>query len=37
VSASQPGEEITYDYKFPIEDTKLRCFCGSARCSGSMN
>jgi hypothetical protein len=33
----QPGEEITYDYKFPIEDKKLQCFCGSARCSGAMN
>jgi SET domain-containing protein len=32
-----PGEEITYDYKFPIEDTKLQCFCGAPRCSGSMN
>jgi histone-lysine N-methyltransferase SETD1 len=33
----QAGEEITYDYKFPIEDVKLRCFCGASRCKGSMN
>lgn len=33
----QEGEEITYDYKFPIEDTKLRCYCGASKCSGSMN
>eukprot|EP00981_Chlorochromonas_danica_P005834 scaffold1193_cov159-Ochromonas_danica.AAC.12 len=31
------GEEITYDYKFPLEETKLACFCGAPRCSGSMN
>jgi histone-lysine N-methyltransferase SETD1 len=33
----QEGEEITYDYKFPIEDTKLKCYCGASKCSGSMN
>ena len=33
----QPGEEITYDYKFPIEDNKLKCYCGAARCQGTMN
>ena len=31
------GEEITYDYKFPIEDDKLRCYCGASRCRGTMN
>lgn len=31
------GEEITYDYKFPIEDTKLKCFCGAPKCCGTMN
>ena len=31
------GEEITYDYKFPIEEKKLRCYCGAPRCQGSMN
>ncbi len=33
----QEGEEITYDYKFPIEEKKLKCFCGAIRCKGSMN
>ncbi|KAI8899994.1 histone methyltransferase, partial [Globomyces pollinis-pini] len=23
------GEEITYDYKFPIEEDKIPCLCGS--------
>jgi len=31
------GEEITYDYKFPIEDKKLACYCGAPKCSGAMN
>ena len=33
----QEGEEITYDYKFPIEDVKLKCYCGASKCQGSMN
>jgi SET domain-containing protein len=34
-----PGEELSYDYKFPIEDagSKVKCNCGAARCSGTMN
>jgi histone-lysine N-methyltransferase SETD1 len=24
------GEEITYDYKFPLEDQKIICLCGAA-------
>ncbi|XP_076930317.1 histone-lysine N-methyltransferase ATXR7-like [Bidens hawaiensis] len=31
------GEEITYNYKFPLEETKIPCNCGSKRCRGSMN
>ena len=31
------GEEVTYDYKFPIEDDKIVCLCGSTSCRGSMN
>jgi histone-lysine N-methyltransferase SETD1 len=31
------GEEITYDYKFPIEDGSLRCTCGAPSCIGRMN
>lgn len=33
----QLGEEVTYDYKFPIEEKKLKCYCGAPKCSGSMN
>uniref|UniRef100_A0A3P8VA43 SET domain-containing protein n=1 Tax=Cynoglossus semilaevis TaxID=244447 RepID=A0A3P8VA43_CYNSE len=31
------GEELTYDYKFPIEDAsnKLGCNCGARRCRHS--
>lgn len=31
------GEEITYDYKFPKEDRKIPCHCGSKNCRGSLN
>jgi len=31
------GEEITYDYKFPIEDEKIRCLCGSKSCRKYLN
>ncbi|KAI9012379.1 hypothetical protein DFJ74DRAFT_683574 [Hyaloraphidium curvatum] len=31
------GEEITYDYKFPIEPDKIPCLCGSANCRGTLN
>jgi hypothetical protein len=31
------GEELTYDYKFPLEDTKLPCHCGASNCQGRMN
>nr|XP_057902368.1 histone-lysine N-methyltransferase 2A isoform X2 [Doryrhamphus excisus] len=33
------GEELTYDYKFPIEDdeSKLRCNCGTRRCRRFLN
>jgi len=32
-----PGEELTYDYKFPIEDVKLPCSCGTKKCRKYMN
>ena len=32
-----PGEEMTYDYKFPIEDVKIPCGCNSRRCRKYMN
>ncbi|KAJ8273198.1 hypothetical protein GJAV_G00098840 [Gymnothorax javanicus] len=33
------GEELTYDYKFPIEDdsSKLLCNCGARRCRRFLN
>ncbi|XP_050268082.1 histone-lysine N-methyltransferase ATXR7 isoform X1 [Quercus robur] len=31
------GEEITYNYKFPLEEKKIPCNCGSRKCRGSMN
>ena len=31
------GEELTYDYKFPIEDVKIPCLCGSENCRGTLN
>ncbi len=30
------GDEITYDYNFPLEDDLVRCKCGSAKCRGYM-
>jgi len=32
-----PGDELTYDYKFPLEDEKIPCLCGSTKCRGSLN
>ncbi|MFH4977312.1 hypothetical protein AB6A40_004021 [Gnathostoma spinigerum] len=31
------GDEITYDYKFPIEDDKIDCLCGAPGCRGTLN
>ncbi|KAI0649953.1 hypothetical protein C8Q79DRAFT_997924 [Trametes meyenii] len=31
------GSEITYDYHFPIEQDKIPCLCGSAKCRGTLN
>ena len=25
------GEELSYDYKFPIETDKIPCYCGAER------
>ncbi|KAJ9108282.1 hypothetical protein QFC19_002530 [Naganishia cerealis] len=33
----EPGEEITYDYHFPIEQEKIPCLCGSDKCRGYLN
>ncbi|XP_050972312.1 histone-lysine N-methyltransferase SETD1B-A [Labeo rohita] len=31
------NEEITYDYKFPIEDEKIPCLCSAENCRGTLN
>ncbi|NXH10446.1 SET1A methyltransferase, partial [Bucco capensis] len=31
------NEEITYDYKFPIEETKIPCLCRTDSCRGTLN
>lgn len=28
------GDEITYDYNFPIEEDMIQCKCGAAKCRG---
>ena len=30
-------EEITYDYKFPIEEKKIPSLCGAPNCRGTLN
>ena len=30
-------EEITYDYKFPVEEKKIPCLCGAPNCRGTLN
>ncbi|GJJ16178.1 hypothetical protein Clacol_010458 [Clathrus columnatus] len=31
------GDEITYDYHFPIEQEKIPCLCGTVKCRGYLN
>lgn len=32
------GEEITYDYKFPLEEfDKIVCICNAINCRGFLN
>ena len=31
------GEELAYDYKFPIEEVKIPCHCGVATCREFLN
>jgi len=31
------NDEITYDYKFPIEEVKIQCLCGTPQCRGFLN
>lgn len=35
--AISAGDEITYDYKFPVEDGSIRCTCGAPNCIGRLN
>ncbi len=32
-----PGDEVFYDYKFPIEDEKIPCTCGAPQCRRFLN
>lgn len=35
-----PGQEILYDYKFPLEEDpalRVACLCGAATCRGWLN
>ena len=32
-----PGQEVFYDYKFPIEDEKIPCHCGAVNCRRFLN
>jgi len=36
-STIHKGEEITYDYKFPVEEQKIDCLCGAPTCRGTLN
>lgn len=31
------GEELSYDYKFPLEEEKIKCLCGAEKCRGFLN
>ncbi|OWF41440.1 uncharacterized protein LOC110462400 isoform X2 [Mizuhopecten yessoensis] len=35
--AIKRSEELTYDYKFPIEEVKIPCTCGQKRCRKYLN
>ncbi|CAG0900918.1 unnamed protein product [Darwinula stevensoni] len=40
IFASRPikkGEELTYDYKFPLEEDKIPCMCKGKRCRKYLN
>jgi flagellar biosynthesis GTPase FlhF len=31
------GEELTYDYQFPADESRIPCKCGAANCRGTLN
>jgi SET domain-containing protein len=33
----QFGEELSYDYKLPLEERKIPCNCGAANCRKTLN
>jgi SET domain-containing protein len=33
----EAGEELTVDYEFSPESTRVDCYCGSAKCRGTIN
>jgi len=33
----ETGDEVTYDYKFPIEEEAIPCDCSAPNCIGRMN
>jgi SET domain-containing protein len=35
--AIRRGEELTYDYKFPLEEVKMPCLCKAPRCRRYLN
>eukprot|EP00937_MAST-01D_sp_MAST-1D-sp2_P003528 g3528.t1 len=35
--AIHPGDEVTYDYQFDIEEEKIPCLCGAPNCRGTLN
>ncbi len=41
ISNIQPGEELTISYRYPPQDTCIKCnhkcFCGSSECLGTMH
>jgi hypothetical protein len=37
VQAVERGTEITYDYFFASETSKITCNCGAPNCAGRLN
>jgi SET domain-containing protein len=33
----RPGEEITIDYESTLHSDRKRCYCGAAKCRGTIN
>eukprot|EP00002_Diphylleia_rotans_P030848 TRINITY_DN6382_c0_g1_i2.p1 TRINITY_DN6382_c0_g1~~TRINITY_DN6382_c0_g1_i2.p1 ORF type:complete len:1204 (+),score=171.94 TRINITY_DN6382_c0_g1_i2:45-3656(+) len=33
----EKGEEITYNYRFPLEEKKIPCYCGATACKKYLN